>query len=131
MTWVSFAPYDGGQAPAPDRREDEVERDMAAAMPEAGSDAARTRSAGSQPEPLTEVESGVLDVERRWWRYSGVKETAIRERLGMSGTRYYQILNQLLDSEAALAHDPMLIKRLRRLRSERHRERSVRRLHLP
>ena len=103
---------------------------MAAAMPEAGSDAARSGSTAS-PAALTEVEAGVLDVERRWWRYSGVKETAIRERLGMSGTRYYQILNQLLDSEAALAHDPMLVKRLRRLRSERHRERGVRRLHLP
>ncbi|MGC5615500.1 DUF3263 domain-containing protein [Georgenia sp. Z1491] len=101
---------------------------MSAATPEAG--AARTGATGAA-DGLTDVEAGVLDVERRWWRYSGVKETAIRERLGMSGTRYYQILNQLLDSEAALAQDPMLVKRLRRLRSERHRERSVRRLQLP
>ncbi|MGO1561880.1 hypothetical protein CZ771_03420 [Actinomycetales bacterium JB111] len=98
---------------------------MTAASPEA------LNSGSSANLELTDVEEGVLDVERRWWRYSGVKETAIREKLGMSGTRYYQILNQLLDSEAALAHDPMLIKRLRRLRSERHRERSVRRLQLP
>jgi len=45
----------------------------------------------------------------------------------MTATRYYQTLNALIDTDAALAHDPMLVKRLRRLRSARQRERSARR----
>jgi hypothetical protein len=46
----------------------------------------------------------------------------------MSSTRYYQVLNSLLDNPAALAADPMLIKRLRRMRAQRQRARTSRRL---
>jgi hypothetical protein len=83
--------------------------------------------AGATP-GLTETETAILAFERQWWKYAGAKETAIRELFDMSATRYYQVLNQLLDSEAALAADPMLVKRLRRMRSSRQRERSSRRL---
>ena len=70
----------------------------------------------------------VLAFERQWWKYAGAKEQAIRELFDMSGTRYYQILNALIDTPAALAADPMLVKRLRRLRASRQRQRSARRL---
>ncbi len=80
------------------------------------------------PAGLSETEARILAFERQWWKYAGAKETAIRELFDMSATRYYQVLNQLLDSEAALAADPMLVKRLRRMRSTRQRERSTRRL---
>lgn len=73
---------------------------------------------------LTAAQVAILDFERQWWRYSGAKETAIRERFDMSATRYYQVLNVLLDQPAALAHDPLLIRRLRRLRDARARRRS-------
>nr|MBA2477365.1 DUF3263 domain-containing protein [Sporichthyaceae bacterium] len=43
-------------------------------------------------------------------------------------TRYYQVLNALIDRPEALAYDPMLIKRLRRLRATRQRTRAARRL---
>lgn len=66
----------------------------------------------------------ILDFERQWWKYSGAKETAIRERFDMSATRYYQVLNALIDEPAALTHDPLLIRRLRRLRDVRARRRS-------
>ena len=46
----------------------------------------------------------------------------------MSGTRYYQLLNGLIDTPAALQADPMLVKRLRRMRASRQRARSARRL---
>ena len=46
----------------------------------------------------------------------------------MSATRYYQVLNALIDTQAALEHDPMLVKRLRRMRAQRQRARSARRL---
>lgn len=88
----------------------------------------------SQPMPegaaarLSERDEQVLAFERQWWKYAGAKEQAIRELFGMSATRYYQVLNALIDSPAALAHDPMLIKRLRRMRSSRQRARSARRL---
>jgi hypothetical protein len=86
----------------------------------------------SQPVPvvdqLGERDQAVLTFERRWWKYSGSKEQAIRTVLGMSTTHYYQVLNALLDSPSAFAFDPVLIKRLRRLRGQRQRQRGERRL---
>ena len=77
---------------------------------------------------LSDRDQQVLAFERQWWKYAGAKEQAVRELFEMSATRYYQVLNALIDSPAALAHDPMLIKRLRRLRSTRQRARTARRL---
>ena len=70
----------------------------------------------------------VLDFERDWWKHAGAKEQAIRERFDVSPTRYYQLLNAVIDEDAAVAYDPMLVKRLRRLRASRQRQRAVRRL---
>jgi len=77
---------------------------------------------------LSERDQQILAFERQWWKYAGAKEEAIRELFDMSPTRYYQVLNALIDEPAALAHDPMLVKRLRRMRAERQRHRSARRL---
>ena len=77
---------------------------------------------------LTQRDSDILEFERHWWKYAGAKEQAIRELFDMSATRYYQVLNALIDSPVALETDPMLIKRLRRLRASRQRARSARRL---
>jgi hypothetical protein len=70
----------------------------------------------------------ILAFERQWWKYAGAKEQAIRELFDMSPTRYYQVLNALLDKPEAMAADPLLIRRLRRLRSSRQRTRAARRL---
>lgn len=83
---------------------------------------------GSPAADLSERDQQVLAFERQWWKYAGAKEQAIRELFDLSATRYYQVLNALIDSPAALAHDPMLVKRLRRMRSTRQRARSARRL---
>ncbi|NTW41832.1 MAG: DUF3263 domain-containing protein [Cellulomonadaceae bacterium] len=77
---------------------------------------------------LSERDQQILAFERQWWKYAGAKEQAVRELFEMSATRYYQVLNALIDSPAALAHDPMLIKRLRRMRTSRQRARTARRL---
>jgi hypothetical protein len=77
---------------------------------------------------LSERDREIIAFERQWWKYAGAKEQAIRELFDMSATRYYQVLNLLIDSPIALAADPMLIKRLRRLRATRQRARSARRL---
>jgi hypothetical protein len=77
---------------------------------------------------LTDREQQILAFERQWWKYAGAKEQAIRELFDMSATRYYQVLNALIDRPDALAADPMLVKRLRRLRAARQRARSARRL---
>ena len=77
---------------------------------------------------LSERDLQILQFERQWWKYAGAKEAAIKELFDMSATRYYQVLNALIDNPAALAADPMLIKRLRRLRSQRQRTRQARRL---
>jgi len=77
---------------------------------------------------LNERDEAILAFERQWWKYSGAKEQAIRELFDMSSTRYYQVLNALIDRNEALLYDPMLVKRLRRMRAERQRQRSARRL---
>jgi len=77
---------------------------------------------------LTERERAILAFEQQWWKYPGKKEQAIRELFGMSATRYYQILNRLMESQAAMAADPMLVKRLRKTRASRSRARAARRL---
>lgn len=83
----------------------------------------------ASPAPaLSERDAAILDFEKHWWSLPGSKETEIRERFDISAPRYYQILNGLIDSEAALAYDPLLVKRLRRLRAARQKERSARRL---
>ncbi len=84
--------------------------------------------ASELPEGLTRRDAEILAFERQWWKYAGAKEQAVRELFDLSPTRYYQLLNALIDSPAALAHDPMLVKRLRRMRSSRQRARSARRL---
>jgi hypothetical protein len=83
------------------------------------------QSAGAE---LSERDRAILTFERQWWRFAGAKEQAIRELFDMSATRYYQVLNLLIDRPEALAHDPMLVKRLRRMRAARQRARSARRL---
>ncbi|HEX2049255.1 MAG TPA: DUF3263 domain-containing protein [Actinomycetota bacterium] len=75
---------------------------------------------------LTQRDVDILDFERSWWKHAGVKEQAIKERFDMSATRYYQLLNDLLENPAALEHDPILVKRLKRLRVYRQRQRVAR-----
>jgi len=77
---------------------------------------------------LSRREHDILAFERQWWKYAGAKEEAIRELFSMSPTRYYQVLNALVDGPEALAADPMLVKRLRRLRASRQKARAARRL---
>jgi hypothetical protein len=77
---------------------------------------------------LSDRDREIIAFERQWWKYAGAKEQAIRELFDMSATRYYQVLNALIDNPAALEADPMLIKRLNRLRATRQRARSARRL---
>lgn len=67
---------------------------------------------------LDETDREILALENRRWKYQGAKEMVIRRRLGLSPTRYYQRLNVLIDTRAALEHDPMLVARLRRQRGD-------------
>lgn len=80
------------------------------------------------PEGLTRREADILTFERQWWLYAGNKEQAIREMFDLSSTRYYQVLNEVISTPAALAADPLLVRRLRRLRSQRQKNRAARRL---
>jgi hypothetical protein len=92
-------------------------------------DHAMAQPHGHEPESgLTPRDLEILAFERQWWKYAGSKEQAIKELFDMSSTRYYQVLNALLDTPEALEADPMLIKRLRRMRASRQRARTSRRL---
>ncbi|WP_418278064.1 DUF3263 domain-containing protein [Isoptericola jiangsuensis] len=77
---------------------------------------------------LSDRDREILAFEKQWWKYAGSKEQAVRELFDLSATRYYQVLNALIDTPEALEHDPMLVKRLRRMRATRQRARTARRL---
>lgn len=77
---------------------------------------------------LSELEIKMLDFERQWWRYAGAKESAIKELFDLTPPAYYQMLNNLIDREDAVLAEPILVKRLRRLRESRTAARSSTRL---
>ena len=74
---------------------------------------------------LSDLEVRILDFERQWWKYAGAKDAAMRELFDLSTRSYYEVLNNLIDREDALAASPLLVKRLRRLRQARISARSL------
>ena len=84
-----------------------------------GSDGAGASGDDAPIPPLSARELAMLAFERAWWRRGGMKEEAIREEFGISSARYYQLLGALIDTPAALQEDPMLVKRLQRIRDAR------------
>lgn len=91
--------------------------------PSDADDPGRPADASGRPDasaaPLSEQQRAVLALERRYWAGPGAKERAVREQLGMSPVRYYQLLNALLDDRRALEEDPVTVNRLRRVRDAR------------
>ena len=87
-------------------------------------------SAASAPDPvgLDDRERRILDFERDAWGLQMPKERAIRETFGVSATRYHQLLHRIVDRPEALAYDPMLVRRLRRLRDVRRKRRTAQQL---
>lgn len=81
---------------------------------------------GSGPVSLSERDEAILAFELQWAQHVGAKEQAIRAEFGLSAARYYQLLGSLIDSPLALAHDPMLVKRLHRMRDARAQARARR-----
>lgn len=80
---------------------------------------------GLESSTLTELEIRILEFERQWWRYAGAKESAIKELFDLTPPSYYQLLNNLIDRNDALLTQPMLVKRLRRLREARTTQRTA------
>lgn len=83
--------------------------------------ALRTGHAGAVP--LTNDEAAILEFERTWWAGDQPKDDAIADRFALTTAEYYEALNSLIDSDEALAHDPLVVRRLRRMRDRRRRER--------
>ena len=77
---------------------------------------------------LSPREREILTFEREWWKYADAKEAAIRDRLDLTPESYYRALNEIIDQPGALAHDPLLVRRLRRQRLVRQRQRQASRL---
>src|ERR687896_1311999 len=105
-----------------------AERGPPRGVMESATDPGGRAPAGGAAGALNRREREILAFEGQWWKYAGAKEQAIRELFDMSATRYYQVLNALVDKPEALAADPLLVKRLRRLRASRQRTRAARRL---
>jgi len=83
-----------------------------------------TAPSGPPTVSLSRQQLDILEFERRWWRRPDAKERAIRGAFDVSAARYYQMLNAVIDSPLAVVHDPMLVKRLQRLRDARAAARS-------
>ena len=73
---------------------------------------------------LSELEIKLLEFENNWWRHAGSKESAIKELFNLTPPAYYQLLNNLIDRQEALLAQPILVKRLRRIRDARTTARS-------
>ena len=82
--------------------------------------------ASADDEGLSDRDLALLEFERRWPEREGSKEAAIRAELGLSSARYYQLLYTLIERPSALRHDPLLVRRLQRLRDSRGRARRQR-----
>lgn len=100
-------------------------------MTEGSRVAAIDHADGAHVSGLSERDERILSFERQWWKHAGAKEEAIRLEFGLSAARYYQMLNAVLEKPGAIAFDPMLVKRLHRIRDVRTEARSARRLGLP
>lgn len=131
MTSMSFKEYD--RHPEQEIFEEILEgRENATFLEEefmyqAASASPHSGLSGAGSSQLSERDQAILGFERQWWKYSGAKEAAIRELFDMSSTRYYQLINTLIDTPEALEFDPMLVKRLRRMRSSRQAARTANR----
>ena len=77
--------------------------------------------------PLTDLDRAVLEFERTWWLGPGIKDDLIVSRLGLDADGYAAALGALVDHPEALAADPLVVKRLRRMRDRRRRARSLER----
>lgn len=80
--------------------------------------------------PLDDRARRILAFEARSFGHPGSKAEAVRDEFGLSAARYYRLLGELIDSPAALRYDPMLVKRLQRMRAARAAARDRRTLSL-
>lgn len=64
---------------------------------------------------LSSFEQQLLAFELAHPGRGGQKEHSIRTELGVAPARYYQLLHRLARTRAALAAEPMLVKRLLRM----------------
>ena len=96
-------------------------------MSENGIPSPESSREGERPaDVLSDRDVAILEFENRWWQHAGQKEEAIRDAFQLSPTRYYQLLSAVIDTPAALRHDPMLVKRLLRVRDARQATRRAR-----
>lgn len=137
MTTVSFDPYDRNDRTEQerDRQKHGIQNHGKQVVPREGTpkslevepmyEPAQTTQSAQMTSGLSERDQAILEFERQWWKYAGAKEQAIRELFNMSSTKYYQLINSLIDTPEALEFDPMLVKRLRRMRSSRQQARTA------
>jgi hypothetical protein len=95
------------------RRIDHVDQDRQAEQPE---------RAG-----LTARERAVLEFEQSWWLSRVPKDQAVREQFQLTEAEYAVLLDDLIDTEVAMSAEPLLVRRLRRLRERRRTVQTARR----
>ena len=76
---------------------------------------------------LSQRDRAILDFEQSWWESATPRDQAVREQFQLTESEYAEVLNQLVASEAALLAEPLLIRRLRRLRDRRRQQHIARR----
>ena len=80
------------------------------------------------PQPkLSQRDRAILDFEQSWWESAIPRDQAVREQFQLTEAEYAEVLNHLIASEAAILAEPLLVRRLRRLRDRRRQEHIARR----
>jgi hypothetical protein len=72
---------------------------------------------------LDERSAAMLDFERDWWNNPEPRELVIRARFQCSPEEYHAELTKVLEDPAAMDHDPLVVRRLKRLRLRARRAR--------
>jgi hypothetical protein len=65
---------------------------------------------------LSERYAAMLDFERAWWNHDEPRDQVIRARFQCSPDEYYAELTMVLEDPDAVDHDPLVVRRLKRLR---------------
>ena len=85
--------------------------------------ALRVGTGNARAVSLSKFEQDLLDFERTWWSEDQPKDAAIADQFRLTTAEYYEQLTALIDTDQALGHDPLVVRRLRRMRERRRQER--------
>jgi len=77
------------------------------------------------PTGLAKADRDILEFERQFWGATPNKESAVRERFGLTLARYYQRIYAICQLPQALEYDAVLVRNCREAASHRQASRQT------